>query len=42
MVNGMLLSGAVILVPYVENFLSLFIPMLLTSVGSAAFHPAGT
>ena len=42
LVIGVILAGAVTFVPYFENFLWLFLLMLLTSLGSAAFHPAGT
>jgi FSR family fosmidomycin resistance protein-like MFS transporter len=42
LVGGLVLAGAVIFVPYFTSFLSLFFLVLLTSVGSAAFHPAGT
>lgn len=38
---GLLLSGAVVFVPYFTSYASLFLLVLLTSMGSAAFHPAG-
>jgi FSR family fosmidomycin resistance protein-like MFS transporter len=42
LVSGLLLAGAVTWVPYVESYSVLFLLVLLTSVGSAAFHPSGT
>lgn len=41
LILGVLLSGAVLFVPYVSRYAWLFALVLLTAVGSAAFHPAG-
>jgi FSR family fosmidomycin resistance protein-like MFS transporter len=42
LVSGLLLAGAVTWSPYVESYAVLFLLVLLTYVGSAAFHPSGT
>jgi len=38
---GVLMSGAIVFVPYCSNYTGLFVLVLITSVGSAAFHPTG-
>jgi MFS transporter, FSR family, fosmidomycin resistance protein len=42
MVSGLLFAGAVTWAPYAQSYWLLFVLVLLTSLGSAAFHPAGT
>jgi len=42
LVGGVLLAGAVTLVPWVSSYFLMFALVLVTYVGSAAFHPAGT
>jgi MFS transporter, FSR family, fosmidomycin resistance protein len=41
LVGGALLVGAVTLAPFTSSYLVLFLLVLATMVGSAAFHPAG-
>jgi MFS transporter, FSR family, fosmidomycin resistance protein len=42
LVGGLVLSGAVLLVPHVHALPALSVLVLATSVGAAAFHPTGT
>jgi MFS transporter, FSR family, fosmidomycin resistance protein len=42
LVGGLVLAGGVTLVPYAHSPLAMFLLVLATAVGSAAFHPSGT
>jgi FSR family fosmidomycin resistance protein-like MFS transporter len=42
LVGGVLLAGAVTLVPFANGYGQMFALVLMTYVGSAAFHPSGT
>ena len=42
LVSGLVLAGAVTWTPYADRYSILFFLVLLTSIGSAAYHPAGT
>lgn len=42
LIGGLALAGAVTWTPYVSSYWLLFCLALLTSLGSAAFHPSGT
>jgi MFS transporter, FSR family, fosmidomycin resistance protein len=42
LVGGVALAGAVVFVPWTSSYTTMFVLVLVTYIGSAAFHPAGT
>jgi FSR family fosmidomycin resistance protein-like MFS transporter len=42
MIGGVLLAGAITVVPWMHSYTLMFAVVLATYVGSAAFHPSGT